>query len=113
VEKMNKIEKAILQEIIRENREEYQFLANHLPYIYVKDREFTGVGYYTNFQYSKEFKKNNINTFLSSSKILTVENFEHELNYVLDITDGKINYLEIVTNGEDTLEKEITSFKLE
>jgi hypothetical protein len=113
MEKMNKIEKVILQEIIRENGDKHPFLEMHLPYLHVKNRKYTGVGVYSNFEYLKEFKNNNINTLLSSSKVLTVKNFKHELNYVLDIIDGKINYLEIVTNGDDALEEEITSFKLE
>ena len=110
---MNKIENVILQEIVRENRGEYPFLEIHLPYLYVKNREFTGVGLYANFGYLKDFEKNQINILLSSSKVLTLKNLKNELNYVLDIVDGKINYLEIVTNGEDTIEEKITSFKLQ
>ena len=49
---------------------------------------------------------------MSSSKELTVANLENELTYVLDITNGKINFLEIVTNGNDSFEGEIIDFKL-
>lgn len=113
MEKLNKIEIEILQEIIKENRVMYPFLEMHLQYLHVKNRDYTGVGIYTYFLYSKEFEKNNINTLLSSAKDLTVTGLENELSYVLDITNGKANFLEIVTNGEDTLERGLINFKLD
>ena len=41
MEKMNKIEKVILQEIIRENGDKHPFLEMHLPYLHVKNRKYT------------------------------------------------------------------------
>ena len=109
---LNNIEIAILKAIIEENQDKYPFLKTHFPYIFIKNREYTGLGVYSNFEYSRIFEESNINTTLSSSKELTVANLENELTYVLDITNGKINFLEIVTNGNDSFEGEIIDFKL-
>jgi hypothetical protein len=67
---------------------------------------------HSNFEYSKEFVQSNVNVLLTSLKELTVDNLENELSYVLDITSGKIQFLEIVTNGNDTFQGEIINFKL-
>ena len=112
MENLNNIEIAVLQAIISENQEKYQFLNLHFPYLVVKSRKYTGVGMYSNFEYSKEFVQSNVNVLLTSLKELTVDNLENELSYVLDITSGKIQFLEIVTNGNDTFQGEIINFKL-
>lgn len=109
---LNDVEVAILKAIIEENQDKYPFLKIHFPHIFIKKREFTGVGIYSNFEYSSLFEEGNINLILSSSKELTIANLENELAYVLYITNGKINFLEIVTNGNDSLEGEIKDFKL-
>ena len=84
----------------------------HFPYLVVKSREYSGVGMYSNFEYMKEFDQRDINLLLTSLKELTVDNLENELSYVLSITNGKIQFLEIVTNGNDSLLGEIINFKL-
>lgn len=109
---LNNIEIAVLQAIINENQEKYQFLNLHFPYLVLKSREYTGVGMYTNFEYSKEFEQSDVNVLLTSLKGLTVNNLENELSYVLYITNGKIEFLEIVTNGNDSFYEEIINFKL-
>lgn len=98
---MNNIETAIIDEIIKDNSDNFAFLQEQIPFLLVKNREYTGVGIYTNFSHSKHFDKNDVNTLLTGSKKLKEVSLKYEINYVLDITDGIINYLEIVTNGED------------
>jgi len=101
--KLNEIERIIVEAIIEENKKKYPGLELHLQYLTVEKREFTGVGLYVNFGYLKnEVAALNINTVLSSSKVLTSPNLQHEIAYVLDI-GAKINFLEIVTNGDDLL----------
>lgn len=103
---INEIEMAILQAIIDENKRNYPFLEEHLPYLYVKNREYTNVGAYINFAYAKRFAPKNINILLSSDKKLVADNLENELAYIIDITDGRFNFLEITSNGEDMLDKD-------
>ena len=110
--KLNNIEIELLQAIIKDNENNYPFLEIHFPYIYVKSREYSGVVIYVNFEYSKYFEFNDLNVLITSSKCLTVDILENELSYVLNITNGRIDFLEIVTNGEDVLNNEINNFVL-
>jgi phage tail tube protein FII len=112
MENLNNIENAVLKAIIDENQENHQFLNFHFPYLNIKSREYTGVGMYSNFEYSKGFEQSDVNVLLTSLKELTVNNLENELSYVLYITNGKIQFLEIVTNGNDSFYGEIIDFKL-
>ena len=77
----------------------------------VKNREYTGVGSYTHFQYdsSKILTKD---TAISSRKRLLIKGLEHELTYELNLTDGKIDFLEIVTNGDDKWDGKVKDFEL-
>jgi hypothetical protein len=100
--KLNNLEIAILKAIVNENSNKYPFLLEHINYIHVASREFTGVGMYTNFGYNKNFDNKNIDTLVSSAKSLFIEGFNYDISYVLSISNGKIHFLEIVTN-EDTL----------
>ncbi|MDR1284656.1 MAG: hypothetical protein LBJ88_00475 [Campylobacteraceae bacterium] len=105
---LNNLETAILKAIIDENSNKYPFLSEHFKYLFVLSREFTGVGMYTNFGYNLKFNNNQINKNInidipiSSAKSLFIEGFQYEISYKVNITNGKINLLEIVTN-EDTL----------
>ncbi len=114
MKKLNKFETAIMDSIISENKSKFSFLEKQYSQLNVKSRENTGVGIYINFQLIKKNKFKDINTLLSSSKTLSIPGFENELTYILDIKDGKINFLEIVTNGKDQfdLEKAIDEFNL-
>jgi hypothetical protein len=103
---MNNIEKAILQAIIKENRSNFSFLEEHYPYLYVKSREYTNSGIYTNFGYVKRFHSRDINILLSSKETLIADNLQNELSYVVAVTNGEINFLEIVTNGDDQINEE-------
>lgn len=102
---LNKFERAIINEVIGFNDKEYSTLIKHLPYLNIKSRENTGVGMYVYFEYSEEainLELNNFdNTCLSSNKHLELDNLEYGVNYELNITGGKVDFLELVTNGEN------------
>lgn len=109
---LNKIENAIMQSIVEENKNDYPFLAKHFKYLKVSRRNFTGVGAYTYFCYLKEFEKSDVNELISSNKRLFIEGFQNELSFVLYIINGKIKFLEIVTNGNDIFKDKNYNFKL-
>lgn len=101
--KLNILEQAIISEIIKFNEEQYPFIKDHFFYLIVKSRENTGVGMYINFDYLPVI--NSLISFeediiLSSNKGLEIDVLEYGLNYELNITKGKIDFLELVTNGE-------------
>ncbi len=102
---LNKLERAIISEIVKFNKKEYSSIELHIPYLNIKFREATGIGMYVHFEYSKEGGNFNIDNSeeicLSSNKQLELDNLEYGLNYELNITNGKFDFLELVTNGED------------
>lgn len=101
---LNKLEQAIVNEIVEFNKKEYPFISAHVPYLSVKSRETTGVGMYVHFEYSEEgvnLEMNNLeDVCLSSGKSLELDNLEYGVNYELNITKGKLDFLELITNGE-------------
>ncbi len=103
-EELNLLEKATLDEIASFNFKKYPFIKKHIPYLRVKSRKTTGVGIYVTFEYLIKYEslanliKEDI--FLSSKKSLKLDNLKYELNYELNITRGKIDFLEFVTNDE-------------
>lgn len=113
MEKLNNMEMAILKAIVDENKKDYPFLYKHTTFLYVKDRENTGAGIYTNFGYTKDLKKNNISTIISSNKTLRINGLKDEVTYVLDISNGKINFLEVVTNGDDMFINDVFDYDFE
>jgi hypothetical protein len=109
---LNSLEVALLQSILEENKEKYPFLLNHFPLLKVKNREYTGVGSYSNFEYTSPIDELLINDLISSKKELLINGVKNELSYVLDITNGKINFLEIVTNGNEEWNGKYENFEL-
>jgi hypothetical protein len=101
MENLNTLEIALLEAIIEENKGEYPFLTSHFPLLRVNNREYTGVGLYSNFEYLSPIQATSINGIITSKKELVVKGIKNPLSYVLDITNGKINYLEVVTNGNE------------
>ncbi len=101
---LNKLERAIINEIIEFNKQNYPFISKHIPYLSVKFRKTTGVGMYVYFEYSKKginFEINNFeNICLSSDKSLKLDNLKYDINYEINISKGKLDFLELVTNGE-------------
>ena len=98
---LNNFELAVLEKISAEN----PFLKSHIPFLHVQSREFTGVGLYVNFSYqdgSVAYQKIPGNfSALSSNASLLIEGLKHEVAYEIAVTNGKIDFLEVVTNGED------------
>jgi|TARA_B110000967_G_C18892861_1_gene568548 hypothetical protein len=103
--KINKIEKAILMEVARFNIKEYPCIEEHINYLTIKNRERTGVGQYIYFSYlESDLEIQNCmskDTTLSADRSLEIDTLEFGLNYELNITKGRLDFLELVTNGED------------
>lgn len=108
-----KIEIDILKSIIEENDNSYPSLKIQFQHLFVKSRENTGVGFYIHFSMSQNLADENHNDLISSEKSLFMEGLEHEVNYVLAITNGRIDFLEIVSNAYDIFDKNIDEYKFE
>lgn len=113
MEDLNLLESTLVTLIIEEHAVRYLEFVFHIPLLKIKNREFTGVGSYSNFLYSKKIKFDNvIDTAISSNKSLIIPCLKNELSYELAITNGMINYLEIVTNGNEEWNGDFESFQL-
>lgn len=99
--KLKYLETDILELIFEENKVEFPNLRDHLPYLHVKNREFTGIGVYTNFIYLQKIPIVNYKALLSASPSLLIDNLQYPVTYCLDVTNGKITFLELVTNGDE------------
>jgi hypothetical protein len=95
---LNKLELEILDHV----SDKYPMIKSHLPFLQVKNREITGVGIYVNLVYRENpvEKIDILNSSLNSNEIIQMDGLKDGLNYEIDITDGRINFIEIVSNGE-------------
>ncbi|TCD00636.1 hypothetical protein EZ449_20540 [Pedobacter frigidisoli] len=100
---LREFERSLLEVIIKANAAKFAFLQTHLDFIRVKSRETKAISLVLNFEYLKEFNEEEfVNGLLSAEQKLIAPNLKNELTYCLDITNGKLDFLEIVTNGNET-----------
>jgi hypothetical protein len=97
---LNNFEREILQQVA----DAYPFLHSHIPLLRVNSRELTGVGMYVNFTYrdnSDYFSPipSNYNA-LSGKSHLNMEGLEHGLAYEISTSNGRVEFIELVTYGE-------------
>lgn len=87
---------------------------DQIKYLKIKDIEFTWVWYYINFYYDKKIGSlfpSNVSS-LSCNKILFINDFKEHFDFELSITNGKIDFLEIVTYWNFDWDWKIQSFKI-
>lgn len=100
MEQINDLESTLLKGLI----EKYTSLKSHLPYLKVIDRKVTKTGMTVNFEYNNsedELDFEEINALFSNGENIEIKSLKQGLGYVIDITDGRIVYLELVTYGEN------------
>jgi len=112
---MTLLEQAIISEIAKTNDREFPFINDHIPYLKVKSRRYTGVGVYVNFEYQLKGMTLNQNfqndLLLSGNKELHLDILKYRLVYVLSISNGRIETLELVTDGDESWDGNYNSFK--
>lgn len=101
MEKLNKLEKSILERLATK----YPDIKLHIPFLKVETREITGVGMYINFSYYKSIEKvldfEIDNASISTNETIEIEGLKYGLSYEVDVTDGRINFIALVTYGEE------------
>jgi hypothetical protein len=101
MQELNKLEFSILERLSIK----YPFIKEHIPYLKVSSRENTGVGMYVNFIYDNPNNKALYveidNSSISTNETIEIDGLLYGLSYEVDISDGKIKFLELVTYGED------------
>ena len=102
MDEIKEIELLLLKSIINNNLGKFSFLLEHLNFIKIKSRVANGISLLVNFEYLKDFPEEEFtNGLISADLKLTTASLKNELTYCLDITSGKMDFLEIVTNGNE------------
>lgn len=100
-EELNKLEYSILERLALK----YPSISEHMPFIKVDNRLKTGVGMYITLMYdnpnNKELNVGIENSAISTNETIEIDELKYGLNYEVDVTDGKLKFIELVTNGED------------
>jgi len=110
---LKEFERLLVKTIIKDNSEKFGYLSEHLDFIKIETTKTTGTGLYINFVYLKEFQEEEFeNGLLSAEAKLTAPNLKNELTYCLDITNCKIDSLEILTNEKENWDGDLENCSL-
>ena len=110
---LKEFERLLVKTIIKDNPEKFGYLSEHLDFIRIETTKTTGTGLYINFVYLKEFQEEEFeNGLLSAEAKLTAPNLKNELTYCLDITNCKIDSLEILTNEKENWDGDLENCSL-
>lgn len=101
MEELNEFERTYLNRVASH----YPMLKSHLPYLRIKDRETTGVGMFINICYHPDDielmpVETGSSGTINSNETINVDNLEYGLAEQVDIQDGRVNFIELVTYGE-------------
>jgi hypothetical protein len=110
---LKEFERLLLKTIIKDNPEKFGYLSEHLDFIRIETTKTTGTGLYINFVYLKEFQEEEFeNGLLSAEAKLTAPSLKNELTYCLDVTNCKIDSLEILTNEKENWDGDLENCSL-
>ena len=99
---LSAIERELAAQILKQNPKHQNTLGNQLEYLTVVSRKATGVGCYITFAVPAEkIADAKLNTLLGFNGEIRVEGVPSGLCCVMDVTDGRINYFELVTYGDE------------
>ena len=100
MKELNELELSLLNGLT----EKYPALKSHIPYLKVTERKMTSTGLSVNFEYTNTDGQitieEDINALFSNGENIQIKNLKKGLAYVIDITGGKIEYIELTTYGE-------------
>jgi len=100
MEQLTDIESTLLNGLIQK----YPSLKSHIPFLKVKVRTILKVGMTVDFEYTDpehELSFEDINALFSNGENIEIKGLKQGLGYVIDVTYGKIIYLEFTTYGEN------------
>ena len=98
---LNKLENSILERLAKD----YPFVRDHIPFLKVESREYTGVGAYVNFGYDNpdniELSTRIGISHISTNERIEVNGLKYGLQWEIAITGGKLDFIELVTIDEE------------
>jgi hypothetical protein len=82
--------------------EKHPSLKSHIDYIKVSKRKNTSLGLIVSFEYEEsDIEFSEINALFSNGEIIEIKKLKKGLSYVIDVTAGRIEYLEFSTFEEN------------
>jgi len=94
MEQLTKLEKALLEKLLNEKSETFQILFKQYLALQVVDREYTGVGFWTNFSSGWTVKLSASPSFWFGDVHAKIKGLEHGAAFELLVEDGCLRMLE-------------------
>lgn len=95
---LNTLEIKLLNSLIKK----YPSLKSHIDHLKVSKRINTGTGLLVEFEYDdSEIEFPEINALFSNGENIEIKKLKKGLSYVIDVTGGRIEYLEFSTYEEN------------
>lgn len=95
----------VLHSILDEQKEKYPALYEQISYLVVRSRELTGVGEYVNFDLPDDpripTESGQSDLVLMANKMIEMDGLSLGLAFAIDVTGGRINFLELVTYDDE------------
>jgi hypothetical protein len=95
----------LLHSILDDQREKYPCLYSQIPFLRVRSREVTGVGGYVHFELPDDpgtpIDTGQPDIVLTVNKTIEMDDPPSGMGFALDVSSGKINFLELVTYGDE------------
>jgi len=111
---LSELEFAILRQIATAPKNKHLAIEDHLPFLSVRSREFTGVGMYVNFEDDSPSEilsdDLSIKNIPSSPHIVEMESLRYGLGYALYPENGRLKFLELFTYGDELWDGTFATF---
>ncbi len=114
--KPSSFELDVLHAILEPQRLKYPLLYAQIPHLIVTKRELTGVGGYTYFSFDPTTippkTDSSSEQIITSNKMAETDSPPSGLGFALDVTAGRINFLEFFTFGDEQWDGSIDKYKI-
>jgi hypothetical protein len=106
-------EEQVMKKLLNGDHENLAVLRMQYEKVKSVDREFSGAGFFSNFNLSDEAPKLNLEKLQFGDVIGKINNMTDDVGFVLFINNGTIDFLEGYIYGEDKWPEEILEYKLQ
>lgn len=111
--KLNDLEAAVLDKLLAGDNPALALLREQRRRICVKKREYSGVGFFTEFELRQGAPRLPISTPIRFGDVLAeLDGMEHGAGFILFIDNGFLTMLEGYSNANENWPEELSSFRL-
>ena len=116
IEPPSRFELDVLHATLDDQRQKYPALYGQIPFLSVRSRELTGVGAYINFDLPDDprvpIEPGRPDTVLTANKTIEMDDPPSGMSFAIDIAGGRINFLELVTFGDETWDGTVGHYEI-